>query len=336
MSVTATANDVMRRALLRVDDNRVLTALDRLNFKATHKVSAVVGMPLRSLQQKRDVSTFATGAPITAVRAMLELLALEPLEKIVDLLGDHADSPTLEQLSEAVDRALDDGLSDDDVVAVLAFAVGEEFPAAAQCRQLLEERPGFALPALPETHSSASLLVPKEVDDEVREQRRRRRAEEKRKKSQSTSRAARPVKVKRADKASPKDVSSPSEAPAVVEIARRRFMFTPGELETYDPAHPLVGTVVLADVPFDAVDPLVPEQRSKIRPVLVVAASTRSLLVLGIYSNPSPSRILFQPWRRLGLAHVSYVATERVSVPATLDTLDKVGRLSDEEWNSLF
>jgi len=336
MSVTtASASDVMRRALLRIDDERTLGALNQLNLKAT-KVSAVVGMPLRSLQQKRDVAHFAASAPIAAVRALLELLAIEPLEKVVELLGEHAESPTFEQLSEAVDRARLDGTSEDEIVAVLAFAVGEEFPAAPQCRRLLEERPAFILPSLPEVTSTTSLLVAKEVDDEVREQRRRRREQEKRKKSLTPVRTTRPSKAKRAEKAP--SITAPASAPkpVVAEFVRRRLIFTPSELEAFDPAHPLVGTVVLADVPFDAVDPLIPEQRSKIRPVLIVAASPTSMLVLGIYSNPSSSRVLFQPWRRLGLAHVSFVATERVSVSVAPDQAEKIGRLNDEEWNALF
>ena len=333
---TSSPGDVMRRALLRIDDGLILGALDGLNFKATTKVSAVVGMPLRSLQQKREVASFAAGAPLAAVRALLELIALEPLEKIVDQLGDHAVSPNLEQLGEAVDHVLLDGTSVDEAVAVLAFAVGEEFPAAAQCRRLLEERPEFTLPSLPEGASSSRLLVPKVVDDEVREQRRRRREQEKRKKSTTTLRVVRPSKSKRAEKPHATSTTAVAEVHTVTEIVRRRFIFTPGELDAYDPAHPLVGWVVLADVPFDAVDPLIPEQRSKIRPVLVVAASPAGMLVLGIYSNPSPTRVLFQPWRRLGLAHVSFIATDRVSVPLALDGAERIGRLSDEEWNSLF
>ncbi|MFZ1063406.1 MAG: hypothetical protein WAN30_08040 [Acidimicrobiales bacterium] len=331
----ASTNDVMRRALLRVDDDYVLSALDQINFKTATKVSAVVGMPLRSLAQKRDVPAFATGAPIAAVRAMLELLALAPLEKLVEMLGEHAESPSFEQLSEAIDRAQANGMSDDDVVAVLAFAVGEQFPAAAQCRRLLEERASWTLPDLPAS-TNPGVLVPKRVDEEVREQRRRRREEEKRKKVPTTSRPARPAKARRAEKSTPALLASPVETPPLAEIVRRRLIFTPSELETFAPEHALVGAVVLVDVPFDAVDPMIPEQRSKIRPALVVAAAHETLLVRGIYSNPSPSRVLFQPWRRLGLAHVSFVAIERVSVPANLDTIEKVGRLSDEEWNSLF
>jgi hypothetical protein len=122
----------------------------------------------------------------------------------------------------------------------------------------------------------------------------------------------------------------------VLEIVRRRLNFTSGEIEVFDCGHSLVGAVVFADVPFDAVDPLIPEQRSKIRPVLVVGACETSILALGIYSNQSPSRGLFQPWRRLGLAHVSYIATDRVVLNVAPDEVEKIGRLSDEEWNSLF
>jgi hypothetical protein len=128
----------------------------------------------------------------------------------------------------------------------------------------------------------------------------------------------------------------PAVAPAVLEIVRRRFIFTPSELEMFDPNHPLVGSVVLAEVPFDAVDPLIPEQRSKVRPVLVVAACESAMLILGIYSNQSSSRGLFQPWRRLGLAHVSYISADRVALSASPESVEKIGRLSDEEWNSLF
>jgi hypothetical protein len=326
----------MRRAILRIDDDVLLGSLDQLNFKATTKVSAVVGIPLRSLQQKRDVATFAATAPIAAVRALLELIAVGPLGTVVDALGDHAESPSFEQLNDAVDKVLADGTNENEVVAVLAFAVGEEFPAAPQCRRLLDERPVFNLPSLPEISSSPTLLVPKEADEVVREQRRRRREEERlKKKALSPAHATRPNRVKREPK-SERPAKVPAVAPAVLEIVRRRFIFTPSELEMFDPNHPLVGSVVLAEVPFDAVDPLIPEQRSKVRPVLVVAACESAMLILGIYSNQSSSRGLFQPWRRLGLAHVSYISADRVALSASPESVEKIGRLSDEEWNSLF
>jgi hypothetical protein len=334
--ITTNSSDVMRRALLRIDDELIFHSLDQLNLKGSAKISAVVGVPLRGLQQKRDVTSFANGAPVAAVRAMLELLALDPLEKIIETLGDHAENPTFEQLSEAIDVVQQHGVSTDEVVAVLAFAVGEKFPAANQCRRLLDEREEFELPALPEGVGSTTLLAPKKADEELREQRRKRREEEKlKKKAQLTTRPLRPTKVSKTTKV-PRTTHAIGPTPEVPEILRRRFIFTPSELDAFDPNHPLVGSVVLAEVPFDAIDPSIPEQRSKVRPVLVVAASDTAILALGIYSNQSPSRGLFKPWRRLGLAHVSYISSDRVALAVTTSSLERIGRLSDEEWNSLF
>jgi hypothetical protein len=73
----------VRRGLLKVDDATVLAAVDSLDLRGNAKISAVVGMPLRSLQQRRDVTAFAIGAPVAAVKSLLELLAMEPLEKVV-------------------------------------------------------------------------------------------------------------------------------------------------------------------------------------------------------------------------------------------------------------
>ena len=115
---------------------------------------------------------------------------------------------------------------------------------------------------------------------------------------------------------------------------RRPMLFTPAELERFDPEHALVGTVVIVDVPFDAIDPEVPEQRAKERPALVVAASDDAVLVRPIYSNSAPTRSVLQSWRRLGLDHVSYVDDARVAVSAPTTSLERVGRLSDPEWNA--
>ena len=91
----SSANTVVRAALLKMDPDNVLSVVDSLDLRAHAKVSAVVGVPLRQLQQRRDVQAFAATAPIAAVRGLLEVLALSPLEKIIGLLGDHAEPPTL-------------------------------------------------------------------------------------------------------------------------------------------------------------------------------------------------------------------------------------------------
>lgn len=332
------ANIIVRRAFLKIDPAMTLRAVDTLDLRAHAKVSPVVGVPLRQLQQRRDAGAFATTAPLAALKSLLEVLALAPLEKIVDFLGDHAEVPTYEQLAHAVDQLVASGSTIDDVVAVLAYAVGESFPAAPYCRRLFEERAELALPALPEVVAPAVLAPPREVDPEVREQRRARREEEKRRrKTNSPPRALRASKPKSGAPPRP-DVSTRALAThsAPTELERRRVLLTPLELARFDADHPLVGSVLLLDVPFDGRDPEQPEATSKDRPVLVVAGSGEELLVRPIYSTQSPTRAIFQPWLRVGLDHVSFIDGARVVVSYTpRDTLHQLGRLTTREWNTL-
>jgi hypothetical protein len=330
---TGNAAETARRAMLKISESTILTTVDGLDLRGNAKLSAVVGMPLRNLQQRRDVVAFAVSAPIAAVTALLELLAMSPLEKVIVALGDHADTPNFEQLSDAVDAVIRDGAASDDVIAVLAFAICEEFPAAPHCRRLMDEHPEWVLPELPVVEVASKNFTPKETDPEVKEQRRKRREEEKkRRRGPTSSRPPRPAKSKPPVKAQ----APPSASRATSESveSRRPIIFTPAELERFNPEHPLAGSVVIVEVPFDAVDPDAPEQKAKERPALVVAASDEAMLVRPIYSNGAPTRSVLQAWRRLGLDHVSYVDDARVVVVAPTGSLERVGRLSDQEWNA--
>jgi hypothetical protein len=331
------ANTVVRASLLKISPETVLAMADSLDLRAHSKVSAVVGVPLRQLQQRRDVQAFAASAPIAAVKGLLEVLALTPLEKIIGLLGDHADSPNYEQLSAAVDEMLATGSTDDEVIAVLAFAVGDAFPAAPSCRRLLEEREEFALPELPDVAAPSVLAAPREVSAEIREQRKNRREEEKRRKKSAST--ARPQRTSRPKNVAPPRGETGAVPPAIVEApdVRRHALLTPLESARFDAEHPLAGAVLVVDVAFDAQDPEQPEVTSKERPALVVAASTEALLVRPIYSNPSPTRSLFGPWRRVGLDHVSYIDDVRVVVASEQpEALHRLAVLTTAEWNTLF
>lgn len=331
------ANTIVRAALVKIDPEVTLTAVDTLDLRAHAKVSAVVGVPLRQLQQRRDVATFASTAPIAAVKGLLEMLAVAPLEKTIELLGEHAESPTYDQLSDAIDQLLASGATSDDVVAVLAYAIGESFPAAPHCRRLFEEREALALPELPDVVAPTVLAPPRQVGLEIREQRRARREEEKRrKKSASSARPPRPTKAKGAPTRPDATATTPASVTSPLPEERRRLLLTPLEIARFDGDHPLVGAVLVVEIPFDAEDREQPDVKSKDRPVLVVAASSEELLVRPVYSNLSPARTLFQPWRRVGLDHVSYIADARVVVanPAN-GPLQQLGQLTTPEWNSL-
>jgi hypothetical protein len=336
MSEAPSANTVVRAALIKIDPRTTLAAVDTLDLRAHAKVSAVIGVPLRQLQQRRDVDTFAANAPVAAVKALLELLAAAPLEKVIEQLGDHAESPNYEQLVEAVDALLAAGTSVDDVVAVLAYAVGESFPAAPHCRRLFGERDDLALPALPEAATPGNLVSPREVSPEIRELRRARREEQRRMKKPSAP--TRPPRPSRPKGVTPSRAAAhaPPRAPAVASTERRRVVLTPFESSRFDPEHPMAGQILLVDVPFDAKDPLQPEVTSKERPALVLAASAEDLLVRPIYSNQSPSRSVFLAWRRVGLDHVSFIDDARVVVPmANADLHHPLGQLTTSEWNAL-
>lgn len=328
----------LRRGLLRAGAKTVLDAVDSLNLQGHDRVSPVVGYPLRSLRQRRDVAAFCASAPLAAVSALVEILALSPLERVVAELGDHSETPTFEQLEEAIARVRADGMTDEQIVLVLTFAVGEAFPAAAHCRRLLEDDDLLSLPVLETPLPLASLLVPKEVDEDLRERRRLRRAQKKKR----PATPAHPARTTQTKKVTPNTstpalmLGGPSLAQTDGVTSRRRMNLTPVEQARFSDQHPSAGTVVLVTVPFDAVDPRAPDQREKLRPALVIAASDAGLLVRGVYSNPSPSRVLFQPWRRLNFDHVSYLDDARVALEGqSIGTLERLGELSTDEWNAL-
>ena len=178
-SNTASTSEIIRRTVLSLDPVAVLEVVDALDLRPSTKITAVVGVPLRSLQERRDVATFAAGAPLPAVAALLEVIAAAPLERVIAALGEHAEAPDFDQLSAAVDQVADEGVTRDELVAVLGHAAGEGFPAAPHCRRLLDERAEFALAELP------SVSVPprplgREVDPAQRERRRARRAQRRR------------------------------------------------------------------------------------------------------------------------------------------------------------
>jgi hypothetical protein len=328
----------MRRAIVAMDESFVIEVVDSMQLAGV-KLPAVVAVPLRSLQKKHDITQFAAGSPIDAVTGLLELLSMDALEKIIEILGDHAENPNYEQLKAAVAQLRADGATRNHIIAVLAFAAGQEFPAGPSCRQILDEEDDLQLPELEITTGTASLLSPKEQDQQVLEQRRIRREEEKaRKKAQAEKAAAKKAQPKNQKKAKPAttapEATSSLVAPTSSTTVRRAAKLTPMESNNFDLGHVLAGWVVMTEVPFDAIDPTAPEMQAKIRPAVVVAASAEGVLVRGIYSNDGMSRSLFQPWRRVGLDHVSYIddAHTVVSVDAELN---KLAKLTDDEWNAL-
>lgn len=333
--LTASPHDLLRRGLVSLDPARVMEVVDSLQLQGA-KLTAVVAVPLRNLQKKRDVENFASSAPIDAVSGLLEVLSMGAMDRIVELLGDHAETPTYEQLSTAVDALRqEEGVTSNDLIAVLAYAAGHEFPAAGHCRRLLSETPDLRLADLEVTVGQSSLLSPKVQDEAVKEQRRLRREEEKAKKA---AKAAKPApRVTKKDKKKATTLVTPTATvagPTPMPLSRREVLLTPREAETLSLAHPLAGWVVECEVPFDDVDPTAPDQHAKRRPAVVLAGSVDELLVRGLYSHDRSGRQLFGAWKRVGLDRPSYIGDDRITV-ASLDVV-KISELTTPEWNGLF
>ncbi len=323
-----------RRALLTFDRTELLSLVDELDLRPGAGLNAAIGVPLKNLQKGRDLERFATLAPPAAVSALLQLVCGHALNAVVDELGDNSANPTHDELETALRAVRARDVTRDQALAVLVIAIVDAFPAAAHCQAIIDSDPDYALAELPESAPVSRITTTKSVDPAVKEQRQRRREEQKAKKKPVPA----PVPPRRSRAVTPPAAPVVSAEPAASPLPPeewRSVRLTPRESERFVSAPPAAGTIVLADVAFDDVDPLVPDQTSKERPALVVAASGDAVLVRPIYSLDGPGRMLFGPWRRAGLNKACYVSDDRIVVEAPLHTLTRVGNLTVSEWNAL-
>jgi hypothetical protein len=350
---TPDATTLVRRAIVAYGTSEILTLVDSLNLQPSARVDVVIVAPLRNLHRSRNVEAFASNAPTPAVRFLAELISQDALSRVVELLGDHADEPTLEELTGGVDALLAEEVAPSVVAMMLALAAANGVPAAPHCELLLDSRPEFSLPVLNVVAPASPLAPAHVVDPKVREQRAQRREAQKQLRQRQNSRpSSRPAKTKTAPPRpvtpalSPlKDLTTPANAPvappapvvaSVPVIERRRVHLTPHEEERFSTDHPLSGTVIALDVPFDAANTEELGVSAKIRPVLVVAGAAEELLVLPIFTSDGPGRVSFASWKQTGLDHASFLSLDRVTVTLEPSTaIRRIGRLNDQEWNAL-
>jgi len=137
----------VRQILANVAPGDLLAIVDQLDLSARPGQASIALVALKSLKQRRKVSSFLDTAPQAALYGMLEAVTQGCLHAIVDELADAADDPTKEQLDAAVTAVLDhvDGPV---MAASLAFGVLEEFTAAPHCAAILAEHPEWGLAEL--------------------------------------------------------------------------------------------------------------------------------------------------------------------------------------------
>jgi hypothetical protein len=324
---------LVRRALASVDPQRILERIDELNLQPAGNADVVILAPLRNLRRGRNVVAFVTTGPAPAIRFVAEMCSHETLERVVAVLGDAADNPTFEQLAGAVDDLLAEGCNASDVTVMLALAAANQVPAAGHCRRLLDERAEFSLPEL-DAPPPPPVSALHEVDPQIKEQRRQRRELQRQSKRRAQSRPpTRPARTPNPPVA-PGAVARPEVA--AVATTRRRAPLTPIELAEFSDEDARSGDVLWVRIEHEGSDWQSPGVHEKERPAVLVAANDDAVLVRPVYSRESPERVLLAGWVRLGLDRPSWVGAERWRVERReAGSLRHIGRLSDEEWNSL-
>jgi hypothetical protein len=351
---------MLRAAVARVGRDQLRQALAFM-VDSQVAVPKAVGNALNALRKHRDPAQVVTRAQY---RAALPYVAAavsdECLTRTIEVLGDHSDDPTREQLVEAMEQVRDS--FDDVTIAVMLASVADgEMPASDLCFDLLatDERYGLTGVTDPGTEPDPGTAAPDAapvpvVTAEQREARRlkkQRDAAERRKKAEAARRASEQVRrARKQERASgsgpvagePSPVRSgtgtsvPGETPRLI----RRASLTPLQEEQFDRDDPWVTGVIYAWVPFDAVDPSQPGLDGKSRRCVVVAGSPTELLVRPGYSDGGvKSRdwksVPLGHWRRSGFDQPTWIDTEILRVPRPTDQ-EPVGWLSPEDWNALW
>ena len=290
-----------------------------------------------SLKRSADPMALLRGAPDPHVmRVLADALSDDCLSATLVLLADDADDPTPEQL----DAALATVLETFDVATVrvmLASVAVTDAKAANLCDALLVDDARFVLDTAP-ARVTTTREPKQKASDEVRKRRRARREAERERKARER---ARPTPPPRRRTRSERPPPAPNEITCDVPITTRRApVYTPQQARRFDATHELVGTVLLAEVRFDSIDPTNPALDRKHRPCVVVGVAEDSLLVRPAYSDGGLQSRKWQThqlrdWRDAGLDRPSWIET-KPHVVSRHTAHHEFGRLSDDDWNALW
>jgi hypothetical protein len=344
---------MLRAALARVGRDELQEAL-ALTTDPTFHTQKAVGNALNALRKHRDpVGVLGKAQYRVALPYVAAAVGDACLARTIELLGDHSDDPSEEQLRAALDQVRQ-SYSDVTIAVMLASVADGDMPASDLCFRLLagDERYGvtdWAELARADPPAAAPERASRAVTPEQREARRmkkQRDAAERRKKMEAARKAGEQVRRARRQasaSAAPSVPPTPSSRPAETTRAprlTRRAALTPLQEEEFDRQDPWVAGVVLAWVPFAAEDPGPPGADGKERPCVVVAGSPTHLLVRPGYSEGGvKSRdwksVALRHWKRAGLDRPTWIDIESLRVPRD-QVAPPVGWLSPEDWNALW
>lgn len=286
--------------------------------------------------------------------AVADSCAQACLEVTLDLLGDAADDPTIEQLRSII-PPISEQFPAPIVRLMFASVAISRAPAADKCDEILvvdlpavetadEAADAEAASTSPDTETAPGPTA-HQASDEVRAARRaRRHAQQEERRKQQEARARGEQALREAKRARPttttNDATDAVTSPVVTHVTRRDAQLTPEQAKDFDTDDELAGSVVIALVPFDAAPPAEPGPQQKRRPCIVIGTSSSHLLVRPCYSEGGSQSRRWQShplrdWVAAGLDRATYVEDE-VRAIARLDAGEVLGRITAEDWNALW
>jgi hypothetical protein len=342
---------MVRAAVARVGRDELKAAL-ALTADPRFLAPKAVANALNALRKHRDPAEVVTRSQYrAAVPYVAAAVADDCLARTIELLGDHSDDPSREQLLEALDQVRA-SFSDTTIAVMLATVADDDMPASALCFEILSGDPRFGLTEVsgapvsdePSRPTAAARPAVSPEQREARRQKKQRDAEERRRRMEATRKAGEQVRRERKKErtASPDGGPATAGSPAsgVAPRVNRRAILTPLQEEEFDRLDPLAGAVVFAWVPFDPAAPDGSGLDGKSRRCVVVAGSSSHLLVRPGYSEGgTKSRdwkaVPLRHWRRAGFDRPTWIDVETLRIPRDPEQRP-VGRLAPEDWNALW
>ncbi len=345
---------MLQAALSKVARVELKAAL-ALTVDPQFQTSKAVANALNALRRHADpVAAVSRTQYRAAVPYLAAVISDDCLAKTIEVLGDHSDDPTEEQLVEAL-GTVRESFSDVTIAVMLASVAGGDMPASDLCFGLLAAEGRYGLTdwsKAEDTHGEPGRVGPEggTTTPEQREARRlkkQRDSEERRKKMEASRKAAEQVrrakKKERSSATADLDAVSPGAARSGARVAprlTRRATLTPAQEEEFDRGDPWAAGVVFAWVPFDSVGPGGSDLDGKSRRCVVVAGSPTHLLVRPGYSQSGVKgrdwkSVALSHWKAAGFDQPTCIDAEMLSVPREPEA-SPVGWLSPEDWNALW
>jgi hypothetical protein len=344
---------LVRASLAKVGRDDLQAALDR-GLDPSISIPTPVANALKALRKHRDpVSVLDKPQYRPALPFVSAAMADACLTRTIEVLGDHSDDPTREQLLEALDEVRET-YSDVIVGVMLASVADGEMPASDLCfdiattdeRYGLADRTAFEPASAPARPAVKAPHQPTVEQREARRLKKQREAEERRRKMEAARKAGEQVrrarKLERTSSAADESRPAVDAAPGRGSAPRltRRAVLTPAQEEEFDRGDPWTAGVVFAWVPFAPDDPDAPRLEGKSRRCVVVAGSADQLLVRpgfsegGVKSRDWKS-VALRHWKRAGFDQPTWIDGESIRVPRG-EVEAPLGWLSPEDWNALW